>query len=62
MLAQGEVIEEGTHEELLAKEGRYYKLWEMQQGNFVIKEDEQTEQETELPAFEESDEDEISYT
>lgn len=34
VLEQGQIIEQGTHDELLMKKGRYYQLWEMQQGNF----------------------------
>ncbi|MDR0853936.1 MAG: peptidase domain-containing ABC transporter [Clostridiales Family XIII bacterium] len=40
VLDKGEVVEQGSHEKLLANEGMYYKLWEMQQGNFVIEEEE----------------------
>ena len=54
----GDIVEQGTHEELLAKEGRYYELWEMQQGNFVIREEEE-EQEVIEEMF---DENEMSYT
>lgn len=57
VLKQGEIVEKGTHEELLAKKGEYYKLWEMQQGNFIVEED-KTEEE-EFVAF---DENEMSYT
>lgn len=35
VLDKGNVIEKGTHEELLEKKGTYWHLWEMQQGNFV---------------------------
>ena len=35
VLDKGEIIEEGTHSELLEKQGQYYRLWEMQQGNFM---------------------------
>lgn len=58
VLDQGEIIEKGTHEELLGKKGRYYELWEMQQGNFKVKE----KQEAELQIEEIADEDEVSYT
>ncbi len=30
VLHAGEVVEEGTHDELLAREGRYANLWNMQ--------------------------------
>ncbi len=39
VLNNGEIAEQGTHDELLAKQGEYYRLWEMQQGNFVVKEE-----------------------
>lgn len=32
VLDEGKVIEEGTHDELLAIQRRYYKLWQQQQG------------------------------
>ncbi len=38
VLDQGEIVEQGTHEKLLEKKGQYYKLWEMQQGNFEMEE------------------------
>lgn len=59
VLSHGEVIEKGSHEELLAKGGQYYRLWEMQQGNFVVKEDKIMEEDRmeEFP-----DEGEMSYT
>ena len=34
VLDKGEVVEQGTHEDLLSRKGRYWQLWEMQQGNF----------------------------
>lgn len=37
VLDGGKIIERGNHEELLAKKGKYYELWEMQQGNYQIK-------------------------
>ena len=39
VIDKGEIIEKGTHEELIALKGKYYELWEMQQGNFVTKND-----------------------
>lgn len=35
VLANGEVVEQGTHSQLLEQQGEYYRLWEMQQGNFI---------------------------
>lgn len=60
VLDKGEIIEKGTHEELLEKKGRYYELWEMQQGNFKIR-DEKREEEV-VQAVEVVDEDEMSYS
>ncbi len=35
VMDQGRIIEDGTHEELLKKEGLYKKLWAMQSGGFL---------------------------
>lgn len=61
VMEQGEIVESGTHEELLEKKGQYYRLWEMQQGNFKV------EKEPEKTALQEQyevgfDENEMSYT
>ncbi|WP_367606915.1 ABC transporter ATP-binding protein [Legionella sp. W05-934-2] len=32
---QGKIIEDGTHEQLIALQGHYYKLWQMQAGGFL---------------------------
>ena len=31
VLEQGQIVEQGSHAELLAKQGRYAQLWQMQQ-------------------------------
>lgn len=39
VLDKGQIVERGTHNELLEKKGEYYRLWEMQQGNFKVREE-----------------------
>ena len=34
----GKIVEEGTHNELLAREGLYYRLWNLQSGGFLATE------------------------
>ena len=58
VMNQGEIVEQGSHEELLERQGEYYRLWEMQQGNFVVQE-EKKETKVKVPEF---DENEMSYT
>ena len=43
VLDRGEIIEQGSHEELLERKGQYYRLWEMQQGNFKVQQEEPEE-------------------
>lgn len=57
VLREGEILESGTHDELLEKQGEYYRLWEMQQGNFIVEEKVQ-----EVSVVDVVDENEISYT
>ena len=33
VLEQGEILEQGTHDELLQREGRYAQLWNRQQAD-----------------------------
>ncbi len=35
LLEQGQIVEEGSHEELLAMHGRYFTMWQHQSGDFL---------------------------
>ena len=35
VLDKGKIVEQGTHQQLLRKKGRYYQLWQMQSGGFL---------------------------
>lgn len=61
VMDHGSIVEQGSHKELLEKKGKYYQLWEMQQGNFTVREEkaEESASVTEIP---ENMEDVISYT
>lgn len=64
VLDKGEIVESGTHEELLKRKGHYWKLWEMQQGNFKIDDTEKQKKQVEqvpedIVTFEDG---EMSYT
>ena len=59
VMDKGKIVEQGTHKELLEKKGQYYRLWEMQQGNFVIRQDESVDKENET---EPDDGEVMSYT
>lgn len=61
VMDKGKIIEQGTYKELLEKKGQYYRLWEMQQGNFVIREDEIKEKQCE-DSVESDDKGVMSYT
>ena len=65
VMDKGHIVEQGTHEELLEKRGQYYKLWEMQQGNFVIKDDNYNSNSGTINSqieMDEDDEDTVVYT
>jgi ATP-binding cassette subfamily B multidrug efflux pump len=36
VMDKGRIIEEGTHEELVARNGLYAHLWERQSGGFLL--------------------------
>ncbi len=35
VLEQGKIIEQGTHQQLLEKQGKYYEMWQHQSGDFL---------------------------
>lgn len=39
VMDKGQIIEQGTHHELLMKKGRYYRLWQHQSGGVLSEED-----------------------
>ena len=59
VMDQGEIVEKGNHEQLLAQKGLYYQLWEMQQGKFEVRRDEKKDEIEETYPI---DLEEISYT
>ena len=63
VMDHGTIAEQGSHEELLAKKGMYYRLWEMQQGNFFVRKEPEEKTETKPPVAEDFPEDGVmSYT
>ena len=61
VMDKGKIVEQGTHQQLLERKEQYYRLWEMQQGNFVIKEDSDKDEQF-AENFEDDDEGVMSYT
>ncbi len=36
VLEKGKILEQGTHQQLLAKKGKYYAMWQHQSGDFLV--------------------------
>jgi ATP-binding cassette subfamily B protein len=36
VLEKGKILEQGTHQQLLAKQGKYYAMWQHQSGGFLV--------------------------
>jgi ATP-binding cassette, subfamily B, bacterial len=50
VLDHGEIIEQGTHEDLLRQQGTYARLWQHQSGGFLTEEADDDSREARLPA------------
>ena len=50
IMDQGRVVEEGTHDELVARGGLYAQLWARQSGGFLVNEEPQSAGELETAA------------
>lgn len=61
VLDKGEIVESGSHEELLEIKGYYHRLWNMQQGNFIIKDEKNDEGKSVIEDYIDDD-DTLCYT
>lgn len=61
VMDEGRVVERGTHDELMAKQGKYYALWNLQQGIFRKREEPKPVVETVGASDDEDDDGSMTY-
>ena len=61
VMDEGHVVERGTHDELMAKQGKYYALWNLQQGIFRKREEPKPVVETVGASDDEDDDGSMTY-